>query len=136
MSILYMIIEIKCLLKKAVSVLRFLMRLVNQLLRQLSLHGVGSYSCVYYDLCQSRISEQFQGVIAEKDNLIAYKVFDNEFKIIIQDMFDKSVYFSECLLPDIKTATFDVVNAYFEENKLIIIPDSKYNVESIVFTVS
>lgn len=51
-------------------------------------------------------------------------------------MFDKSVYFSECLLPDIKTATFDVVNAYFEENKLIIIPDSKYNVESIVFTVS
>lgn len=99
-------------------------------------HGVGSYSCIYYDLYQLRISEQFQGVLTEKDNLIAYKVFDNGFKIIIQDMFDKSVCYLERVLPNVETATFDIVNAYFEENKLIILPDSKYGMDSIVFSIS
>lgn len=56
-----------------------------------------SYSERYYDISNSRISRFFWSPVAMSDKLVAYFVSqdDGQYKLIVQDIFDPSVYYTE-----------------------------------------
>ena len=104
--------------------------------------GLSTSQAIYFDLENSRVSESFNYVItAKNDYVVCAEYKDGEHIIIVQNIFDKELYYREYKLENVSPIAADfVVDGYFntkenvnityyagddftETNYTIVIPD-------------
>ncbi len=74
--------------------------------------GISTCGTTYCNVNTNIVSETFMSVLGEYKNKTIYVNFDNSsntHKIIVQDIFDKNIYYQETVLPDVQVATDPVI---------------------------
>lgn len=79
--------------------------------------GLSTNYAKYYDLKNGLISENFNHVLAAKDDYVVYANFkDGEHFIIVQDIFNKNQYYKEYKLENVSPVAADfVIEGYFNQ---------------------
>ena len=81
--------------------------------------GISTCRTTYCDVSSSNISEQFYSVLGEYKNYVLYVDYkDDEFKIIVQHIFNKNTFYQEYLLSDVYVAADPVISCDIDEDGL------------------
>lgn len=80
--------------------------------------GISTRSTQYCDIANGIVSEEFLSVLCEYDGKTVYHDFrDNEHYVVIQNIFDKAVFYKEFKLDDVSDVAADaVLNATVSKN--------------------
>lgn len=83
--------------------------------------GTGTQSTVYFNVDQGMSSQIFQAVLGEyQDKVIYVQWKDNRFCVVVQDIFDPSIFYRETLLEDVFAAADPVVGIKLDGDTAVI----------------